>query len=104
MVRPWQLWVLTVVAAATAAMVLANMVRFSANRQLQSEVSQRNLFIQQSIPLENLGREIALALAQLGVRSQDEQIRTLFNSLGISVQVNPPAAAPATADSRGERK
>jgi len=101
MLRKWQFWMLTALAAATAAMVLANMVRFSANRQLQAEVNQRNLFIQQSIPLENLSREIALALAQLGVRTQDEQIRALLTSLGISVQVN-PAAAPA--ENRGERK
>lgn len=104
MVKTWQSWVLMVVAVATATTVVVNMVRFSANRQLQSEVNQRNLYIQQSIPLENLGREIALALAQLGVRSQDEQIRALFNSLGISVQVNPPAGESAPSESRGVRK
>jgi hypothetical protein len=105
LVKPWQFWILTVVAAATAVLVVANMYRFSANRQVQSEVNLRNLFIQQSIPLENLSREIALALAQLGVKSQDDQIRALLNSLGISVQVNTSPAAPAApVESKGARK
>lgn len=104
MVKPWQFWTLTVVAAATAIVVMANMYRFSANRQLQSEVNLRNVFIQQSIPLENLSREIALGLAQLGVRSQDEQIRALLSSLGISVTVNQPAAPAAPGEGKGARK
>ncbi len=104
MVKPWQFWTLTVVAVATAILVVVNMYRFSANRQLQSEVNLRNLFIQQSVPLENVSREIALALAQLGVQSQDEQIRALLSSLGISVQVGPPAAPAAPAESNGPRK
>jgi type VI protein secretion system component VasK len=101
--KRWEFWTLTAVALATALVVVANMYRFSANRQLQAEVSQRGLFIQQSIPLENLSREIALALAQLGVKSQDEQIRALLGSLGITITVNQPAPA-AQAEVKGARK
>jgi hypothetical protein len=96
MLKRWEFWALTGVAGATALLVVANMVRFADNRQLQAEVSQRSMFIQQSIPLESLSREIALALAQLSVRSQDDQLRSLLGSLGISIVVNPaPAPAPA---------
>lgn len=104
MLKRWEFLALTVVALLTAAVIVANMYRFSANRQLQAEVNQRGLFIQQSVPLENLSREIALALAQLGVRSADDQIRALLNSLGISVTVNQPQAAAAPAESKGARK
>jgi len=115
MLERWQFWVLTAVALLTAAMVANNMYRFSANRQLQAEVSQRGLFIQQSVPLENLSRDIAIALAQLGVQSQDEQIRALLSSLGITVTVNQPRVetrqaaaneqqAPAPTERKGARK
>jgi type VI protein secretion system component VasK len=95
--RGWQFWLLTALAAATAVLIALNMYRFSDNRKLQAEVSQRAQFIQQTIPLETLSRDIALALAQLGVRSQDEQIRALLASLGISVTVNAPAPSPPPA-------
>lgn len=95
MLRLWEFAVLLVVAFITAAIVLFNMRQFSANRELQFEVSQRAQFVQQTAPLETLSREIALALAQLGVRSQDDQIRALLDSLGITVTVNQPAPAAA---------
>jgi hypothetical protein len=103
----WEFAVLLVVALLTAIVVLFNMRQFGANRELQFEVSQRAQFVQQTIPLENLSREIALALAQLGVRSQDDQIRALLNSLGISVTVNQapaPATVPPPAPAKGPAK
>jgi hypothetical protein len=103
-VKRLEFWSLTALAVVTAIVVVANMYRFSANRQLQSEVNLRNLYIQQSIPLENLGREIALALAQLGVKSQDDQIRAMLSSLGITVQVNQAPAPAAPAEGKGARK
>ena len=102
MLKRWEFAILIVLALSTAIVVMFNMQRFSANRELQFEVNQRAQFVQQTIPLENLSRDIALALAQLGVRSQDEQIRALLNSLGITVNVSQPPAPPApTAPGKG---
>jgi type VI protein secretion system component VasK len=97
-----EVWILTALAAALAALVAVNMLLFSENRKAQAEVSQRALFIQQSVPLETLSREIAVALAQLGMRSQDEQIRALLASLGIVVTVNPPPAPEPAPRPRGK--
>jgi len=91
MLSKTEFWILTLLAVLIAALVAFNMYLFGKNRQAQMEVNQRALFVQQSVPLETLSREIALALAQLGVRSQDAQIRALLNSLGITVTVNAPA-------------
>ena len=95
MLSKTQFWILTLLAALIAALIAVNMYLFGKNRQVQLEVNQRALFIQQTVPLEALSREIAVALAQLGVRSQDEQIRALLTSLGITVTVNAPSAQPA---------
>lgn len=85
-----QFWILTALASVIAVLILANMYVFSANRTVQNDVSQRALFIQQTVPLETLSRDIALALAQLSVRSEDAQIRSLLTSLGININVNAP--------------
>jgi|FrelakmetLWP11LW_1041352.scaffolds.fasta_scaffold20120_2 ABC-type proline/glycine betaine transport system permease subunit len=104
MLKPWQHWTLTALAVATAVLIGLNMYRFSENRKLQADFSQRAQFIQQTVPLEALSRDIALALAQLGVRNQDAQIAALLSSLGISVTVNSPAsaAAPSTSASAAQ--
>jgi len=95
MLKEWQFSVLTALAVITAVLIGMNMYRFSENRKLQTEVNQRAQFIQQTAPLEALSRDIALALAQLSVRSEDDQIRALLSSLGISVTVTAPAAPPS---------
>ena len=92
MLTRWQFWLLTVLAAAAAAFIVASMLRFSDNRRLQVEVAQRAQFVQQSVPLETLNREIVSALAQVAVRGPDEQIRSMLSSLGISVSENPASA------------
>lgn len=91
---------LTVIAAATLLVALANIILFSQNRERQQEVASRGQFIQQSVQLEGLYREIAKALADLVVRNQDQQIRDMLAAQGISVTVNPapvPTAASAPA-------
>ena len=102
MLTRWQFWLLTALAAVAAGFIVASMVRFTENRRLQAEVAQRAQFIQQTVPLEALNREIVSALAQVAVRGPDEQIRSMLASLGISVSENPasPPAAPAAAPAR----
>jgi|MudIll2142460700_1097286.scaffolds.fasta_scaffold920494_1 hypothetical protein len=97
MLSKGEFWVLTILAGIIAALIAVNMYLFGKNREVQTEVNQRALFIQQTGPLEALSREIAVALAQLGTRSQDEQIRALLTSLGITVTVNAPAPQPTPA-------
>jgi hypothetical protein len=97
MLSKGEFWVLTILAGIIAALIAVNMYLFGKNREVQTDVNQRALFIQQTVPLENLSREIAVALAQLATRSQDEQIRALLTSLGITVTVNAPAPQPTPA-------
>lgn len=94
MLNRWQFWLLTTLAALSVALILANMYRFAENRKQQVEVNQRAQFVQQTIALETLNREILSALAQLAVRSQDEQIRSMLASMGVTM--NDGAASTAT--------
>ena len=102
MLRLWQFAILLALALVTAIVVLINMRQYSSNRELQFEVNQRAQFVQQAVPLENLSREIALSLAQLGLRSQDDQIRALLTSLGISVTVNQGATGASVSPAQAK--
>ena len=95
--RRWQFWILTGVAGATLVVVVVNLILFLGNRTIQIEGNNRQQFINQSIQLERLNREIVTALANLSVRDKDEQLRELLAAHGIVFTVNPPPAAGAAA-------
>lgn len=88
-----QFWIVTLLALLGLAATGANVALVLQNRTAQAEVSQRQQFVQQSVQLEQLYREIVRVLAELGARNNDEQLRGLLAKHGISYTVNPPAAA-----------
>jgi hypothetical protein len=65
---------------------------FYANRALQDEASSRAQFIQQSIALENLYRQIVKELADRAVRTRDDQIRDMLSGEGINLTFDAPPA------------
>jgi len=83
--------------ASLAALAMATSVTLaSMNRSLQGDIGQRQQYVQQSVQLEGLYREIVRALAELGARNNDQDVRTLLQRHGITYSVNAPApAAPA---------
>ncbi len=88
---------LVVLAALALLLVVANGIVFSLNRGVQTEVNARQQFVQQSVQLEDLYREIVKALAELGVKNGDQQIVQMLSAQGINVSVTnspPPAATP----------
>lgn len=94
MLARWQFWVTTVVAVVVAVVAGYDMMLFSQNRTAQAELARRTHYVQQSVQLEGLYREMVKALADLSVRSQDKALGDLLASQGITV--NAPAAAAAT--------
>ena len=79
----------------TLILVFVNMFLLVGNQSLQRSVAERQQFIMQSIQMQAGGREIIAALANLAVRSDDEQLKQLLAKHGITVSVNPapPSAA-----------
>ena len=77
---------------ACVALVVGNVTLATLNKGLQADVSLRQQFVQQSVQLEGLYREIVRALAELGARNQDNDVKALLERHGISYQVNAPAA------------
>lgn len=88
MLRSAQFWALSVAALLVLALVLANVFLSRSNAQLQREVNERQLYIQQTLQLEGLYREMVRALAELAVQNKDERLRALLASQGITVNLN----------------
>lgn len=100
MLKRWEFWTLTLLALLAAIFVLTNMVLFTTNRAAQTEVAGRQEYVQQTVQLEGLYRDIVKALADLSVRNQDEDLKGLLAAQGISITVNPAPAPAANAPSR----
>jgi sensor domain CHASE-containing protein len=76
--------------------VAANVALSLRSQAAQAEVAQRQQFVQQSVQLEGLYREIVRALAELAARNNDEDVRGMLQRHGISYSVNPTPPAAAT--------
>jgi hypothetical protein len=91
--KSWFRWVLSGIAVLGLIFVVVNIFLFLGNRSIQGEVNDRQQFINQSIQLDRLNRELIAALANLAARNNDDQIRNLLASHGITFTVNPPTGA-----------
>jgi hypothetical protein len=98
MLRSFEFWMLTAMGAIALALSGLNMYLSQANGALQAQANSRAQFIQQSIALEGLYREIVQALADRAVRTRDTQIRDLLAAEGLTVNFDaaPAPAAPET--------
>ncbi len=94
MLKRWQFWLSTLVATVALALVVTNMTLFASNRNLQQQIAARQQFIQQSVQLESIYQQLIKSLAELSTANNDEQLRTVLASQGITVTRN---AAPADA-------
>jgi type VI protein secretion system component VasK len=99
MLKSAEFWIVTLTAVLAAALAITNAVLFAGNRTRQVEVAERAQYIQQSVQLEGLYREIVKALADLSVRNQDPALANLLSAQGITVTTN-PAPAPTPAEPR----
>lgn len=102
MLKKWEFWFLTAVGAVTLVLVLINCALFLANRNVQIDINNRQQFVQQSIQLEGLYREIVKALADLSIKNNDRQIRDMLASQGITVTVG-AQGAPSGADAGAQK-
>ena len=94
-----QYWIATALGLVSLVLLAVNITLLRGNRAAQQEIAARQQFVQQSVQLEGLYREIVRALAELAARNNDADVRTLLAKHGITYTVNPPAASPAPAQS-----
>jgi hypothetical protein len=91
--RGAQFWTLSGIALLALVLVVVNIFLSRSNAQLQREVNERQLYIQQTLQLEGLYRDMVRGLAELAVQNKDERLRALLAAQGITINTNEPAAS-----------
>jgi hypothetical protein len=102
----WLYRLLVALAGITLILVVAYIVVIQDNRSVQSEVNQRQQFINQSIQLGRINDALIHALAATAASNKDDKLRDLLAQNGITInpttgaperEAAPATAAPATA-------
>ena len=81
----------------TLILVFVNMFLLVGNQSLQRIVAERQQVIMRSIQMQGPAREVITTLANLAVRTDDEQLKQLLSNHGIIVSVNPSSSGGAVA-------
>lgn len=101
----WQHHLLSALGAAALLMVLVNALLFALNRDARNELTQRQQFIQQTVPVEALYREIVKSLAEMAVKDKDRPLLDMLVAQGLTIT---PSGATASsgpvAPQRSEKK
>jgi hypothetical protein len=88
-------WVLTVMAISSLGLVIVNIVTLNGNQNLQAQITERSLYVQQSLQLEGIYQPLVRTLAELSAQHNDEPLKDLLAAQGISVQIMRPTPTPA---------
>jgi predicted Holliday junction resolvase-like endonuclease len=85
---------LTLWPALILALVVVNILISLGNQSIQTEVSERQQEIAQTIQLETLNRQLVTVLASLAVKTNDQQLKKILADSGVNLG-NEPESAPA---------
>jgi len=77
--------VLTILSSLVLLLVLINIFIGLGNQSIQAEVSERQQVIAQTIQLENLNRQLINVLANLALKTNDEQLKKVLAASGIDL-------------------
>jgi hypothetical protein len=88
----WLYRLLVALSGITLVLVVVYIVLFQDNRSVQSEINQRQQFINQSIQLGRINDALIRALAATAVSDNDDKLRGLLAQNGIAI--NPTTGAP----------
>lgn len=105
LLKEWQFWTLTAGGTLFVALILVNIFFFTQNRALQVAINNRQQYINQSVQLEVLNKEIISALANLTVRDKDDELKQLLGNHGITVSTtaNPPSETAERPQAKGRK-
>jgi hypothetical protein len=77
-------------AAAALLAVVANVLLFAQVRDAQQALQQRQQFIQQTVPVEALYRDIVKSLAEMAVRDKDKPLLDMLKAQGLTITPGGP--------------
>ena len=105
MLVKWQHHLLSALGAAALLMVVVNVLLFTMNRDAQNALHQRQQFIQQTVPIEALYRDIVKSLAEMAVKDKDKALLDMLAAQGLTITPSGQTAPSApTTPPRSEKK
>lgn len=84
---------LTTLSSLILVSVIINIVLGLGNQSIQAEVGERQQIIAQTLQLETLNRQLIGVLANMAIKTNDEQLKKVLADSGINLG---PAQAPVT--------
>lgn len=88
--------VLTVLSTLILLLVIVNIVLGLGNQSIQAEVAERQQMLAQTMQLENLNRQVIGVMANLALKTNDEQLKKVLADSGVNLgPAEGPSAAPA---------
>ena len=75
-------------------LVLINILIGLGNQSIQAEVAERQQEIAQTIQLETLNRQLITVLANMALKTNDEQLKKLLAETGVNLDAAPEIAPP----------
>ena len=85
---------LTSWAALILILVIVNILIALGNQSIQAEVGERQQEIAQTMQLETLNRQLITVLANMAIKTNDEQLKKLLAETGINLDAAPESAPP----------
>jgi len=87
---------LTVLSTLVLLLVIVNIVLALGNQSIQAEVGERQQMLTQTMQLENLNRQLIGVMANLALKTNDEQLKKLLAESGVNLgPAETPNPAPA---------
>jgi hypothetical protein len=80
----------TILAALALVLVVFDIMLALGNQSAQAEVNERQQFIAQSFQLGQLNQQVVAVLADMAMKSNDQQLKNLLASSGMGIGPEPP--------------
>lgn len=93
---------LTILSSLILVLVVINIVLGLGNQSIQGEVGERQQIIAQTLQLETLNRQLIGVLANMAIKTNDEQLKKILAESGINL--GPAQQAPVPAPSPSSKK
>jgi len=88
-------WGMNLLAVIVLLLVIANTTLILTNQSIKQELSNRQVFINQSVNLNKLNNDIIRNLAELAIGKNDLQLKQLLNDHGINFSIKQPSTGNA---------
>jgi hypothetical protein len=82
-------------AGLTMVLVVLNILFSLGNQSIQADVNERQQIIAQAIQMEQLNRQVVAVLANMAMKSNDEQLKSLLSQSGFGFGVPSQSPSPS---------